>query len=151
MTARSLLLNSLYSCSFSILSKTDSTTFRREHESRISNLEDILRKLTEKSEVCVLDLSLVALAVRERRGRPTSSCSSAFKVPRLGDLLLSFVKLKKLSDSCLPPLAVPFHCVRASQVCLSPGPRGVRGAELWPAPQVPGPHFLLNVPQPPLE
>lgn len=35
------------------LSKTDTMSFHQEHELRLSNLEDVLGKLTEKSEVCI--------------------------------------------------------------------------------------------------
>ncbi|XP_045316639.1 SUN domain-containing protein 1 isoform X9 [Leopardus geoffroyi] len=43
------------------LSLTDSVTFRREHESRISNLEDVLGKLTEKSEAIQKELEQTKL------------------------------------------------------------------------------------------
>ncbi|GAB5582617.1 SUN domain-containing protein 1 isoform X11 [Prionailurus iriomotensis] len=40
---------------------TDSVTFRQEHESRISNLEDVLGKLTEKSEAIQKELEQTKL------------------------------------------------------------------------------------------
>ncbi|XP_011288760.2 SUN domain-containing protein 1 isoform X17 [Felis catus] len=43
------------------LSLTDSVTFHREHESRISNLEDVLGKLTEKSEAIQKELEQTKL------------------------------------------------------------------------------------------
>ncbi|XP_043415434.1 SUN domain-containing protein 1 isoform X8 [Prionailurus bengalensis] len=43
------------------LSLTDSVTFRQEHESRISNLEDVLGKLTEKSEAIQKELEQTKL------------------------------------------------------------------------------------------
>ncbi|XP_025778985.1 SUN domain-containing protein 1 isoform X2 [Puma concolor] len=42
-------------------SETDSVTFRQEHESRISNLEDVLGKLTEKSEAIQKELEQTKL------------------------------------------------------------------------------------------
>ncbi|XP_047695461.1 SUN domain-containing protein 1 isoform X7 [Prionailurus viverrinus] len=41
--------------------ETDSVTFRQEHESRISNLEDVLGKLTEKSEAIQKELEQTKL------------------------------------------------------------------------------------------
>jgi hypothetical protein len=47
-----LLTSTICSC---FLSQADFVTFYHEHGVRLSNLEDILRKLTEKSEVFLLD------------------------------------------------------------------------------------------------
>lgn len=51
-------LNSL-SHVFCIHSQTDFMTLHHDHEMRLSNLEDILRKLTEKSEVFILSVFLL--------------------------------------------------------------------------------------------
>nr|XP_060505646.1 SUN domain-containing protein 1 isoform X17 [Panthera onca] len=48
------------------LSPTDSVTFRREHESRISNLEDVLGKLTQKSEAIQKELEQTKLRTASR-------------------------------------------------------------------------------------
>ncbi|XP_042826906.1 SUN domain-containing protein 1 isoform X6 [Panthera tigris] len=46
--------------------ETDSVTFRREHESRISNLEDVLGKLTQKSEAIQKELEQTKLRTASR-------------------------------------------------------------------------------------
>uniref|UniRef100_A0A8C9K046 Sad1 and UNC84 domain containing 1 n=1 Tax=Panthera tigris altaica TaxID=74533 RepID=A0A8C9K046_PANTA len=51
-------------------SSTDSVTFRREHESRISNLEDVLGKLTQKSEAIQKELEQTKLRTARLEEEP---------------------------------------------------------------------------------
>lgn len=71
------------------LSKTDTVTFRQEHELRLSNLEDILGKLTQTSEVCTSTFPQLEYL------RPSTHI-------RLG--AHSQPARKNLSDCCLLPL-----------------------------------------------
>lgn len=85
-------------CSFIILFKTDYVTLRQEHELRISSLEDILGKLTERSEVFMLLTFHLQPQHRDflekRQLQLLCSQPPAFKVLLLGCLLPSFIKWK---------------------------------------------------------